>query len=167
MVSHSPLKHGVLVNGALLGNRLTVDPRTLTPLVLVRIQVPQPSTKLLILLYNLEFAGWEFRRDFRPLAACIFPFHAASASLLEFSGLWGLFLSIGLFHLVSLASFAGLDRRYGVSSPRTVRWCCQSWGRSLQMETRRAGVSPSGYRPATRSRTMSGARYVSRSSADR
>lgn len=26
----------------LLGNRLTVDPRTLTPLVLVRIQVPQP-----------------------------------------------------------------------------------------------------------------------------
>ena len=25
-----------------LGNRLTVDPRTLTPLVLVRIQVPQP-----------------------------------------------------------------------------------------------------------------------------
>ena len=27
----------------LLGNRLTVDPRTLTPLVLVRIQVPQPS----------------------------------------------------------------------------------------------------------------------------
>ena len=26
-----------------LGNRLTVDPRTLTPLVLVRIQVPQPS----------------------------------------------------------------------------------------------------------------------------
>ncbi|CAH2399410.1 hypothetical protein MES4922_210251 [Mesorhizobium ventifaucium] len=28
----------------LLGNRLTVDPRTLTPLVLVRIQVPQPRT---------------------------------------------------------------------------------------------------------------------------
>ena len=27
----------------LLGNRLTVDPRTLTPLVLVRIQVPQPT----------------------------------------------------------------------------------------------------------------------------
>ena len=27
---------------ASLGNRLTVDPRTLTPLVLVRIQVPQP-----------------------------------------------------------------------------------------------------------------------------
>ena len=27
----------------LLGNRLTVDPRTLTPLVLVRIQVPQPN----------------------------------------------------------------------------------------------------------------------------
>lgn len=27
---------------AALGNRLTVDPRTLTPLVLVRIQVPQP-----------------------------------------------------------------------------------------------------------------------------
>ena len=26
-----------------LGNRLTVDPRTLTPLVLVRIQVPQPA----------------------------------------------------------------------------------------------------------------------------
>ena len=26
-----------------LGNRLTVDPRTLTPLVLVRIQVPQPK----------------------------------------------------------------------------------------------------------------------------
>ena len=26
-----------------VGNRLTVDPRTLTPLVLVRIQVPQPS----------------------------------------------------------------------------------------------------------------------------
>ena len=29
--------------GALMGNRLTVDPRTLTPLVLVRIQVPQPA----------------------------------------------------------------------------------------------------------------------------
>ena len=29
---------------AQLGNRLTVDPRTLTPLVLVRIQVPQPAT---------------------------------------------------------------------------------------------------------------------------
>ena len=28
----------------LLGNRLTVDPRTLTPLVLVRIQVPQPPS---------------------------------------------------------------------------------------------------------------------------
>lgn len=28
---------------AALGNRLTVDPRTLTPLVLVRIQVPQPN----------------------------------------------------------------------------------------------------------------------------
>jgi hypothetical protein len=28
----------------LLGNRLTVDQRTLTPLVLVRIQVPQPTT---------------------------------------------------------------------------------------------------------------------------
>ena len=27
---------------ATVGNRLTVDPRTLTPLVLVRIQVPQP-----------------------------------------------------------------------------------------------------------------------------
>lgn len=32
---------------AFLGNRLTVDPRTLTPLVLVRIQVPQPA-KLII-----------------------------------------------------------------------------------------------------------------------
>ena len=31
---------------ALLGNRLTVDQRTLTPLVLVRIQVPQPTTSL-------------------------------------------------------------------------------------------------------------------------
>lgn len=28
---------------AAVGNRLTVDPRTLTPLVLVRIQVPQPN----------------------------------------------------------------------------------------------------------------------------
>ncbi len=31
---------------AALGNRLTVDPRTLTPLVLVRIQVPQPLSLL-------------------------------------------------------------------------------------------------------------------------
>jgi hypothetical protein len=31
---------------AALGNRLTVDPRTLTPLVLVRIQVPQPIFSL-------------------------------------------------------------------------------------------------------------------------
>lgn len=30
-----------------LGNRLTVDPRTLTPLVLVRIQVPQPTYPLI------------------------------------------------------------------------------------------------------------------------
>ena len=40
--SHLSPEHRVLVNAALLGNRLTVDPRTLTPLVLVRIQVPQP-----------------------------------------------------------------------------------------------------------------------------
>lgn len=32
----------VCLTGCFLGNRLTVDPRTLTPLVLVRIQVPQP-----------------------------------------------------------------------------------------------------------------------------
>jgi hypothetical protein len=33
---------GVDETALILGNRLTVDPRTLTPLVLVRIQVPQP-----------------------------------------------------------------------------------------------------------------------------
>ena len=31
-----------LTNGLGLGDSLTVEPRTLTPLVLVRIQVPQP-----------------------------------------------------------------------------------------------------------------------------
>ena len=49
---------------ALLGNRLTVDQRTLTPLVLVRIQVPQP---------NLAFSPshtprHKFLRHFRVLA---------------------------------------------------------------------------------------------------
>lgn len=38
---------------AALGNRLTVDPRTLTPLVLVRIQVPQPT--LAKIPYFLDF----------------------------------------------------------------------------------------------------------------
>ena len=44
----SPLRRGrpasrpLGTDGLKLGNRLTVDPRTLTPLVLVRIQVPQP-----------------------------------------------------------------------------------------------------------------------------
>lgn len=33
----------VCLTDRFLGNRLTVDPRTLTPLVLVRIQVPQPN----------------------------------------------------------------------------------------------------------------------------
>src|SRR5690606_13581156 len=33
-------------SNAFLGNRLTVDQRTLTPLVLVRIQVPQPPRSL-------------------------------------------------------------------------------------------------------------------------
>ena len=37
----------------LLGNRLTVDPRTLTPLVLVRIQVPQPH-----LFYLIKTSSW-------------------------------------------------------------------------------------------------------------
>ena len=36
----------------LMGNRLTVDPRTLTPLVLVRIQVPQPAQPLTIRLFQ-------------------------------------------------------------------------------------------------------------------
>ena len=46
---HRPPDNGALVGiradhaSVLLGNRLTVDPRTLTPLVLVRIQVPQPN----------------------------------------------------------------------------------------------------------------------------
>lgn len=37
-----PHRLGANIAHAVLGNRLTVDPRTLTPLVLVRIQVPQP-----------------------------------------------------------------------------------------------------------------------------
>src|SRR5262249_44412879 len=40
----APLHYVTRLRGLLLGNRLTVDPRTLTPLVLVRIQVPQPCT---------------------------------------------------------------------------------------------------------------------------
>ena len=39
---------------SLLGNRLTVDPRTLTPLVLVRIQVPQPF-KYQAIDFSVEF----------------------------------------------------------------------------------------------------------------
>ena len=42
---------------ALLGNRLTVDPRTLTPLVLVRIQVPQPN-RLQKSLKSAEFRSF-------------------------------------------------------------------------------------------------------------
>lgn len=40
-----PHRLGTHIAHAVLGNRLTVDPRTLTPLVLVRIQVPQPNSK--------------------------------------------------------------------------------------------------------------------------
>lgn len=39
---HRRAARAVFFQPRLLGNRLTVDPRTLTPLVLVRIQVPQP-----------------------------------------------------------------------------------------------------------------------------
>ncbi len=49
---------------AALGNRLTVDPRTLTPLVLVRIQVPQP-------IFSLQFLDFQIALDvdLTPLAA--------------------------------------------------------------------------------------------------
>ncbi len=63
-----------------------------------------------------------------------------------------------------LAAFAG---RYFASCPRTARWSCQSCGRTLLKERSRAGVSSPGRRPSTSSRTMPGARYVSRMCDDR
>ena len=55
-----------------LGNRLTVDPRTLTPLVLVRIQVPQPNLIFYRfgLLAGLDTAGGGcgFRKQIKRLA---------------------------------------------------------------------------------------------------
>ena len=46
LVISAPHRHPAKAATATVGNRLTVDPRTLTPLVLVRIQVPQPSYHL-------------------------------------------------------------------------------------------------------------------------
>ena len=60
---------------AVLGNRLTVDPRTLTPLVLVRIQVPQPkifndlalihlnSCRIMLQTSTLDFQGFVGKLD--------------------------------------------------------------------------------------------------------
>ena len=52
---------------AALGNRLTVDPRTLTPLVLVRIQVPQPNSSFIRKLSSIRFpsaSAWSIARLF-------------------------------------------------------------------------------------------------------
>ena len=59
------------MNAVSLGNRLTVDPRTLTPLVLVRIQVPQPLyfNDLEIFVCDVPLVLREFRvtlREFHP-----------------------------------------------------------------------------------------------------
>ena len=59
------------MNAVALGYRLTVDPRTLTPLVLVRIQVPQPLffNDLEIFVWNMPLVLREFRvtlREFHP-----------------------------------------------------------------------------------------------------
>ncbi len=148
-----------------LGDSSMVEQRTLTPLILVRIQVPQPA-KLLILLYFVSF--W-LRRNWSDISDGYWP-PIMMVVLLETQNR-GLRrakargVSAALFRPVRCRAFlGGSTRRQASANPRSRRCFRQSCGRFLESATSRVGVSSIGCWPTRIARTISGERYERRTS---
>ena len=148
-----------------MGNSSTVERRTLTPLILVRIQVSQPYNILIF----ARFVSFRLRRNSSGMSAGYSP----SITMVRFQrrktaacGARRRLVSLGpVFDPSHVEHCAGTARRQAGAKPRSRRCSCQSCGRFLESMKSRVGVSSMGWWPTRIAPTISGERYERRTRA--
>ncbi len=150
-----------------LGDSSTVEQRTLTPLILVRIQVPQPRN-LPILLHLRSFHSWRNSADISDACGSI---HIGRVTETQNRARWrakAASVSVALFSSRQMSSvLVGLMWSQTGANPRSRHCSCQSCGRFLESPTSRVDVSSTGCWPTRIARTIAGERYDRRASTAR
>jgi hypothetical protein len=138
--------------------RKDTRPPTLTPFVLVRIQVPQPYNQVIL----PHFVSFRLRRNSSDMSAGYSP----SITMVRFQrrktaafGARRREMSLRpVFDPSHVEHCARSARRQAGANPRSRRCSCQSCGRVLESMTSRVGVSSTGCWPTKIARTISGER---------